>query len=118
MTRFKIEAKPVGGRLAVDGEDVSDHVRGVTVQLGVDQPTRVIVELRPGADGVLTGDGVVEVVRNGIVGEAVAAWLDKIDGATLSRAALDRDGGLEGPDPVEQALKILKEWARGTPGRS
>lgn len=101
--------------IAVNDEPVP-NVRGVALQAARGQVPRLILELD--ADGVLEGEGVVEVRREADAGDAtqgqlVAAWLANIDAEALSKAAFERMDWGESTDPVVQALAVLRDWAEG-----
>lgn len=102
------------------GLDVNDEpvpaVRAMALQVARGQVPRLILELD--ADGVLEGEGIVEVRREeaaaGVdAGPAVAAWLANIDAEELSKAAMERMDWGEDADVVVQALAVLRSWALG-----
>lgn len=114
---FTIETRGIGGRVVVNGEDVTGMVSRVVVEADAVNPTRVGIEAKPGMSGKITGKGIVQVLPGEAQAEVVQQWLGAIDPQTLMREVLERSSleGLGGADPVSVALAVLQEWARGAP---
>ncbi len=65
-----------------------------------------------GAAGEISGEGIVQVTPAESA-DVVVAFLAHIDAKELERLTLERLGGFVGASPIETALELLKEWARG-----
>lgn len=115
--RFEVTAEPIGGQIVVNGADVTSLVRRAVIELSAEQPTRLGLELKSGAEGTVVGEGVVEVVRPG---ESVADWLAAVDAAALRARVLEvmATEGMAGDDPVILALAVLRSWADGAADRA
>jgi hypothetical protein len=116
LATFKITA---GSRpsVIINDEDVTAALARVAVELDAHNPTRVGLVLTDGYEGTIEGEGIVTVVMNGDDSQAVTNWLANIDGAALSREVLS-SASLDGNDPIELAVQILRSWASGTPART
>ena len=114
---FKLTTDGVRGTIEVNGDDITSKVSRCVLEVGGGQPARLGIELRPGMEGEVTGDGIVEVMPNIVAGDLVQMWLDGIDPQVLATEVLQRQTmegtGLMGADPVATALLVLKEMARG-----
>lgn len=89
-TPFRVNADPIGAQFVeVDGRDITNSVRALSIVAAVDEPTRLTIELAPGAAGVVEGEGIVEVVRDGVSGDLVRA----LDPAAVRDAVLRRASG-------------------------
>jgi len=109
---FAISTAGVAGQIIINGDDVSTRVSRVVVELAHDAPARVGLELSPGAEGTITGEGIVTVATPVATGDAIVAWLSEVDPDALAEAALSLGtGALGGPNPIESALEVLKQWA-------
>lgn len=110
--RIALSPDPDATVVEVNGQTVPG-VRAVALQSlrQAGETPRLILELA--GDGVLEGDGIVEVQRPTTAaddGDAVARFLAGIDPAELSRQALERaDWG--DADVITLAVDILREAA-------
>lgn len=110
LVRFELDLTPGGGRVVVDGVDVSDRVAGVRVDAGVDQIPHVLLELA--GEGTIEGVGVVETAST-FDPAGVVAFLEALDPESVEKAAGDGLGWGEGNYTVA-LLDYLKRLARGT----
>lgn len=61
---FRIDAAPVGGRLVVDGKDLTSKTHALTLAMGHGQATVLTIETGPGV-GVIEGVAIVQQVDQG-----------------------------------------------------
>lgn len=115
LAEFEVTTDGVRGTVVINGEDVTKLVGRVVFEAGSGQPSRLGIELAGAPEGTISGKGIVEVMPNVSQQDLVLAWLNAIDPEALSKAALSKGSGLGGPNPIEAALEVLKEWASGTP---
>lgn len=100
------------GTVAVDGVDLSHAVRAVAVDIRVGEPTRVVLELTPGAVTVDAVAVVEQAVPADMI-EQLARILAAVDPVTLERRALEVED-LTGDAPVTRAtLLVLDAMIRG-----
>lgn len=90
---IQITAQPVGGRVKVNGRDITDDIVAATFRLGQAEPTVLSVHMKAGADPtIIEGRGIVQVVADGIdPAQAIVEFLSQIDPAEIEQAALMRD---------------------------
>ena len=102
LPRFKIALSPSTTEVSVDGKDVSNIVQAVQV-------TRATRYELPSVTIEVMADA-VDLDVQGLVASnlSVAEFLEAVDADALARRALEGDG-----QPIHEALRILKEEARG-----
>lgn len=86
---FVIRADAIGGRIEVDGEDVTDRVTAADLHFGEHEPSVLTLHHRPGS-GPVEGEGIVQLVdylENPV--ELIRRFLDSVDAAALEQAALE-----------------------------
>lgn len=111
LVPFALNLAPVGGEtVEVDGRDITRQVRALTVTGGVDEPTRLTVELIPGA-GPVVGEGIVEVIRDG----GAADMVRNLDPATVRTRVEARIGS--GASVPRLYLDVVAEILDGQVGR-
>jgi hypothetical protein len=108
-TRFRIHADPVGGKVELDGRDVTDRVAGLRLDMAAGEPTVLTLETR-GQGGEIEGEGIVQVQS----ADGAGAFLAGIDPTTLEKAALERDQW-GGGSLAQLMLDQLRDWAAGIP---
>ncbi len=111
-TPFRIDAQPVGGRITINGEDVTDRVAAAELRVGRYDPTVLTLHHLDGA-GPIEGEGIVQVVEADDRDDAdiICAFLEQIDPVQLEQDALMAQtaaGTLTGP-----MLQMLCAYARG-----
>lgn len=111
----RIAAHLGGASIALDGNDVSEHVVAYRLEHSVLEtvPT-LLLHTREPHGVVWEGVARVAVADPQDAGEAMAQFLQGIDPTALQRAALDRadlDGGKTGV--TEAILRQLADWAQG-----
>ncbi|MEU9014248.1 hypothetical protein AB0D12_31665 [Streptomyces sp. NPDC048479] len=112
---ISISSGTAGGKVLLEGDDITRHVRGYSIQ----QPTpydrpAVVLHLVPQDGVVFEGLAHVAVGQQADPGEAMAAFLDHIDAGALETAALHRDDlGSERFDLTRAMLRQLADLARG-----
>lgn len=121
MTAFRLTLPAVGTSdgiaVEVDGRDVTGEVdlRAVQVFAGLGQATVLRLDVLGG--GVVEGEGVVEVVRDGSSGPTVGSFLAAVDAEAVERAALERMGASD-EQPAEfvrSVIAVLRGLASGAP---
>jgi hypothetical protein len=109
--RFRADVDVVGqGEVHVDETPVTDQIRAFRVEAGGDEPTRIVVELRPGASA-LDVEGKLHVIATEPT-DGILNWLATIDADELERDALNL--GDMGTPIGETFLTVLKRYAGGT----
>lgn len=63
-TPFHVVTNGAGGRIEVDGTDVTALVAGVELVVGFDQPSRLVLH-RNAVPGTIEGDAIIEVATPG-----------------------------------------------------
>lgn len=109
---FEVIAGEVGGRLFIDGVDVSDRVDAIRVDVGRLDPTTVTVLHRPGT-AAIEGEAIIHVhepAADTNPADAVVEFLARVDAASLEHAALMAHTA--GRSLTEQMLATLADWAR------
>lgn len=112
MTTFTLDTAPGIHRLIVDGVDVSDSVRAVTIESSPLEVPQVTIYAT--APGTITGDGVVTVVadpRPVDLLAAVAAWVESIDTPTLI-AMVESQWQSPTQSPIAVTQQVLAALAR------
>lgn len=108
---YKITTGAVGGRLVIDGEDVTDRVDAFGLRVGRTEPTVLSLHLIPGA-GDIEGEGLVHVVADPRdEADIICEFLAQIDPGMLEADVLQRNdvgGSFTGP-----MLEQLAAYARG-----
>lgn len=114
-SRILLDLTPFGGRIEVNGDDVTDQVGLAEVRVANGQPTTLSLHLL--ADGKIEGEGIVHVIDHqptveGIDVDSVLAFLDSIDPDRLDHDALaDTDAS---SNLTVVMLETLKGYARAT----
>ncbi|MFI1563860.1 hypothetical protein ACH4ZX_12505 [Streptomyces sp. NPDC020490] len=114
--RFQMAFDGRSYTVAVDGQDVSDHVAAVAVQAVPHDLPRVVLQLRPTATWPAELDALarVEIGAPPDPGPAAAMFLEALDPLEVERAALARMDMENVPGGGTAAvLRQLAEWARG-----
>ena len=114
--RFQLAFDGHSYAVAVDGQDVSNHVAAVDVHAVPHDLPRVVLHLRPTGTWPTELDLLarVEVGAPPDPGPAVAMFLEELDPLELERAALARMDLENVPGGGTAAvLRQLVEWARG-----
>lgn len=104
------------GTVTVDGQDLTNSLRGIEVRAMYNEPTQVALHAVEGRPVEYDGPALVTVVQREQGGDpaALAAWLSQVDPARLEEAALSRADLSAGKHGLVQAmLTTLAEWARG-----
>lgn len=109
--KFRIDADQIGGRVEVDGEDVTAKLDAAHLRIQANQPTVLMLHLKPGCEGAIEGEGIVEVAVDRPDAEVICEFLAGIDGAALERAAMNGCDASQSPTAV--MLDVLQAWARG-----
>ncbi len=107
---FTIDANQVGGRIIVDGQDVSTQVAAADLRVGTTEPT--VLSLHLTAVGRIEGDGIVQVIADPAdEADTICAFLAQIDPDQLEQDALM----VPGPAGTLTApmLQVLAGYARG-----
>lgn len=120
LARFNMDLTPagVGSKVEVNGEDVTDNLRAVTVRTAEGEVTKVLLEVFAARDTTrIQGEGVVYVETPGetpMPGEAALEFLRDLDPVELEKAILREGEGLgDGRGTGEMALAVLMRWAAG-----
>lgn len=110
LSRFSVDVGVGGrGRIEVDGVDVADRVRRVTVDSAAGEVPKVFLEMH--GEGRIEGEGIVTQLIDLDQREVVAEWLSNIDPGGLESAALEKMGGLGGGMTTGEAfLSVLKGY--------
>lgn len=104
------------GAVTVDGQDLTNSLRGIEVRSMVGEPTQIALHAAEGRPVEYDGPALVTVVQyeRGSDPAALATWLSQVDPARLEEAALNRADLSAGKHGLTQAmLTTLAEWARG-----
>lgn len=107
LATFQVLAGATGGRIVVNGQDVTGQVAGARLDLDPRDVPRLTLQLL-GA-GEVEGEGIVQITRDGQA--EAAAWLAGLDPEALGAEALNRGGF--GRSPAAAMLEVLVEWATG-----
>ena len=111
----RITADGVMGKVEIDGTDVSRSLQGYSLQHQVGSAPLLVLHTAPHRG--LNFDGLAQVAVAAPEqddGQLVAAFLQNIDPAALSRAALERDDLDGSPNELTVAmLQQLADWAQG-----
>ena len=90
---FQIAASPVGGRIRVNGDDLTSKVARVHVDLGQAEPTVLTLQLLAGVDpSSIEGRGIVHVATDVDRAQAIVEFLSQVDPGQLEQAALFLEG--------------------------
>ncbi len=109
---FQIAAAPVGGRVHINGQDVTDRLTAVDVRLGAAEPTVLSVHLVAGADpSSIEGRGVVHVAVDVDRVQAVVEFLSMVDPGQLEQDAMYREGA---GTLTEKMLAVMIERAEAS----
>jgi hypothetical protein len=110
----RITTNGLRGTIEVDGADMSNDLAGYALDHRAGQPATLVLYAAPTCTVEFDGLATVVVADTRADGQAIAEWLDGIDPAALSRAALDRDDLDGGRNELTVAmLRQLSDWARG-----
>jgi hypothetical protein len=105
------------GTVTVDGQDLTNILRGIEVRAMAGEATQVALHVTPGRAVEYDGPAFVTVVQPSEPGGDLAAfadWLGKVDPARLEQAALSRPDLTNDRHGLTQAvLSTLAAWARG-----
>jgi len=111
----RITADGVMGKVEIDGVDVSRSLQGYSLQHQVGAAPLLVLHTAPHRG--LNFDGLAQVAVAAPEqddGQVVAVFLQNIDPAALSRAALERDDLDGSPNELTVAmLQQLADWAQG-----
>lgn len=109
---FQIAATPVGGRVHINGRDVTDEIIAADIRIGSAEPTIVSLHLKAGGDpSVIEGRGVVQVVAGIDTPQTVVEFLSQVDPGQLEQAALFLDGA---GTLTQKMLAVLIDQAEAT----
>jgi len=101
-TLFNLHADQVGGTIAVEGIDIPpEQILGWEILGGPQTPTRLLLHIA--TEGVVTGSGIVETIRDAATGDAVR----RLDPAKIKAEALAR-GGM-GTDTTAKVVEVIAE---------
>lgn len=107
--RFTIQASPLGGRVQINDIDVTDQIGVCELRIADGQPT--VLTLHRAAEGVIEGEGIVQIVHAQEDADIICDFLDGIDPEQLDQDALnDADAS---SNLTAAMLEILKRYARG-----
>ena len=111
----RITADGVSGKVEIDGTDISRSLQGYSLQHQVGTAPLLVLHTAPHRG--LDFDGLAQVAVAASEqddGQVVAAFLQNIDPAALSRAALERDDLDGSPNELTVAMiQQLVDWAQG-----
>jgi hypothetical protein len=104
------------GTVVVNGQDVSNEIAGVHTYAVPGEPTTVVLQLKPGSDLRLSGEGVVEVEQPMDVRDAMCELLAAINPNMLEAAALERIEYLDEDTSfttvmLEQLVEVIRNAA-------
>jgi hypothetical protein len=110
---FRITARPLGGTIIVNGEDVSAKVGVTELRVADGQPTTLT--LHQHGDGIIEGEGIVHFVARDDRTDAdiISEFLAAVDPEQLDRdlmATADVSTDLNA-----LTLQVLASYARGEP---
>lgn len=109
---FRIQASPGGGRVEVNGVDVTDQVSAAQVTIGGGATVLTLVA-KPSA-GSIEGEGIVQVQLppdERTEAEVICEFLAQVDPALLDKDSLNAHDVSQGLTPV--ILQVLATYARG-----
>ncbi len=109
--RFAIDAQAVGGRIVVNGEDLSNQVVAAELRLAPTSPTALTLHMVPVA-GLIEGEGIVQIAaEQPDDAEVICAFLAAVDPTQLEQDALMNPG----PSGTLTAtmLQVMAGYARG-----
>src|SRR4051812_48902457 len=90
--RFTIDAGPLGGRITVNDEDVTDRVGIAELRLANGQPTTLSLHLS--GTGTIEGEGVVQILEPRDDADIICGFLELVDPDELDNDGLnDADAG-------------------------
>ncbi|GEM_PF-7107365 len=105
---FRIQSDPIGGRIEINGHDITNNIEGVELYVGHDRASILRVYAVPGT-GVIEGAALVEQVAD--TSEVISAFLEAIDPDELDRDALANADA--STNLTATMLTILKHYATG-----
>lgn len=110
---FAITTSPAGTDVTVHGQPF-DATRAVLEMTAGDAP--VLTIWQPHAAGTVTGEGVIQVVRDPTPAEvdaAAAQALRRVDVTEVARRVRERIRHTPGADPFAATVEVLAEMADG-----
>lgn len=110
LAQVTISATPGGGKVVVDGVDLSGVVQAVQLNGAAHQVPQVILQLMATADVSALAD-VVAVRQQDVDGEAIAGFLSAIDPEQLEKDVLEGMGLLQGDGETSFTAALLKRLA-------
>lgn len=110
--RFRVSLGLLGrGKVEVDGRDVSEQVRGLSVTARTDEPTRLYLEHV--GEGEIEGEGIVHVVSDLDQRQVVAQFLASLDVEAVEKDVLNESGGYgDARGPGATVLDVLRRYVR------
>lgn len=107
---FEVKATPVGGRVHVNGKDVTPKIGAAEIRIADGQPTTLVLFLN--GHGTVEGEGIVEVINPAEAdAEVICAFLAGIDPDQLDSDALN--GADASMNLTAAMLSTLQRYARG-----
>lgn len=110
LASIKVELKANGtGLVEVNGEDISDRIRGLALQV-VPGQTPVMTVHQLASASRFEGQGIVQVQSDPqVVADSILRFLEAMDPEELERVSLERQSW--GDSAIESMLAVMKEWA-------
>ena len=106
---IQITPAPVGARVRVNGDDLTNRIAALNIRAGATEPTVLTLHLLAGADGsCIEGRGVVHVADGADPGQVVVEFLARVDPGELEQAALMAEGA---GSLTEKMIAVLADWA-------
>lgn len=107
FAKFEVELTPIGrgGKVIVNGEDVSNQTSGVAVFSKVGEVTTL--QVMTYAEGVVKGEGVVEVYVDNQRG--LSEWLRQVNRSKVDELALARGGWGSDATLTDNVIEVLLE---------
>lgn len=112
VASFRLEVTPFGGRIHVNGEDVTDRVGIAELRVADGQPSTLT--LHHIGEGSIEGEGIVNISNTADdAAEIICGFLESIDPDQLDADALNNADSATNLTAV--MLKMLQRYARGEP---
>lgn len=106
MAKFEIDVEPVGrGKIVVDGQDISNSVKAVSVLATAGEPT--LLQLQMFGSGTLKGEGIIETYSEDP--RAFVMWLKSLNRQDIDQQAMNRGGWGDSSTLTDHVLDILLE---------
>lgn len=104
--RIAIVATPLGGRITINDQDVTDRVAATELRIVDGQPTVLTVHLA--AEGTIEGQGIIHIIEpQGSPVELIRGFLDAVDIPALEQRVLETSDW--GDTPGTGFIAALKE---------